>query len=147
MIRYILDTNIVTLFQQKNTRIIQRILSVEPSSIFITVVTFQEQLEGRLKQINGNSQKLERLASAYRDLRILRDFYSSINLLDFDQAACDCFQNLRKQKINIGTHDLRIASIALVNEAIVVTQNLRDFEKVPDLRIEDWTIILIEEND
>ncbi|MBD2136937.1 type II toxin-antitoxin system VapC family toxin [Anabaena sp. FACHB-1237] len=136
---YILDTNIVTLFQHKNTLITQRIWSIQPSSIFITVVTFQEQLEGRLKQVNSNSQKTEKLISAYRDLRNLRDFYSSVNLLDFNEGACEYFKKLRQQKINTGTQDLRIAAIALVNNAILVTQNSQDFNKVPDLKMEDWS--------
>ncbi|MFM5999340.1 MAG: type II toxin-antitoxin system VapC family toxin [Dolichospermum sp.] len=137
---YILDTNIVTLFQHKNTLIIQRIWSIQPSSIFITVVTFQEQLSGRLKQVNSNSQKTEKLISAYRDLRNLRDFYSSVNLLDFNEGACEYFKKLRQQRINIGTQDLRIAAIALVKNAILVTQNYQDFIKVPDLKMEDWTV-------
>ncbi|MBU7582734.1 MAG: hypothetical protein KAF91_07460 [Nostoc sp. TH1S01] len=44
------------------------------------------------------------------------------------------------QKINIGTQDLRIAAIALANNAIVVTRNHKDFSKIPDLSLEDWTI-------
>ncbi|MFM6912535.1 MAG: type II toxin-antitoxin system VapC family toxin, partial [Dolichospermum sp.] len=120
--------------------IIQRIWSIQPSSIFITVVTFQEQLSGRLKQVNSNSQKTEKLISAYRDLRNLRDFYSSVNLLDFNEGACEYFKKLRQQRINIGTQDLRIAAIALVKNAILVTQNYQDFIKVPDLKMEDWTV-------
>jgi tRNA(fMet)-specific endonuclease VapC len=45
---------------------------------------------------------------------------------------------LVKSKIRIGTMDLKIASIALANDATVLTCNARDFGKVPNLRIEDW---------
>ena len=48
------------------------------------------------------------------------------------------FDDLRKQKVTIGRSDLKIASIALVNDAIVLTANLRDFERVPGLKIENW---------
>ncbi|MFM6281558.1 MAG: type II toxin-antitoxin system VapC family toxin, partial [Dolichospermum sp.] len=81
-----------------------------------------------------------KLISAYRDLRNLRDFYSSVNLLDFNEGACEYFKKLRQQRINIGTQDLRIAAIALVKNAILVTQNYQDFIKVPDLKMEDWTV-------
>ena len=60
--------------------------------------------------------------------------------MEFNQAACESYQKLRQQKINSGSQDLRIAAIALVNQAIVVTQNYKDFIKVPNLSIEDWTL-------
>jgi tRNA(fMet)-specific endonuclease VapC len=39
---------------------------------------------------------------------------------------------------HIGTHDLKIAPIALVNDATLLSANLRDFEQVPGLRVENW---------
>lgn len=62
-----------------------------------------------------------------------------MNLLEFDNAAYTFYQNLRLQKIKIGTQDLRIAAIALAHNAIVVTRNHKDFSKIPDLSLEDWT--------
>jgi tRNA(fMet)-specific endonuclease VapC len=56
----------------------------------------------------------------------------------FDDRAADKFTNLRQQRIRIGTMDLKIASIALVNDALLVTSNLSDFALVPALRCEDW---------
>lgn len=61
-------------------------------------------------------------------------------MLDFDQLAHDCYKELIRQKIRIGTRDLRIAAITLSRNAILVTRNSKDFSKVPNLRIEDWTI-------
>ncbi|MEH2465892.1 MAG: type II toxin-antitoxin system VapC family toxin [Nostoc sp.] len=63
-----------------------------------------------------------------------------MNLLDFDDAAYSCYQSLRQQKIQIGTQDLRIAAIALAKGAILVTGNQRDFSKVPNLCLQDWTM-------
>ncbi|WP_414623214.1 type II toxin-antitoxin system VapC family toxin [Calothrix sp. CCY 0018] len=51
-----------------------------------------------------------------------------------------------RQKIRIGTQDLRIASIVISNDGILVTRNQRDFSRVPDLQFEDWTVALPEEN-
>jgi tRNA(fMet)-specific endonuclease VapC len=42
-------------------------------------------------------------------------------------------------KLNVGKNDLRIASIAQVNNAIVVKRNVRDFNRIPGLQIEDWS--------
>jgi tRNA(fMet)-specific endonuclease VapC len=71
-------------------------------------------------------------------LSILRDF-SQMNLLPYDERTHSQFLSLSRQRIRIGTLDLRIASIALAHGATVVTRNLRHFRQVPDLRVEDWT--------
>ena len=139
---YILDTNTVTLLQYENNQIIQRIRAVGNSSIFVTTITLEEQLKGRLAIINkcNSNKNLQGLASAHRNLKLTQNFFCSVNLLEFNQAACESYQKLRQQKINSGSQDLRIAAIALVNQAIVVTQNDKDFIKVPNLSIEDWTL-------
>ena len=139
---YILDTNTVTLLQYENNQIIQRIRAVGNSSIFVTTITLEEQLKGRLAIINkcNSNKNLQGLASAHRNLKLTQNFFCSVNLLEFNQAACESYQKLRQQKINSGSQDLRIAAIALVNQAIVVTQNYKDFITVPNLSIEDWTL-------
>ena len=139
---YILDTNTVTLLQYENNQIIQRIRAVGNSSIFVTTITLEEQLKGRLAIINkcNSNKNLQGLASAHRNLKLTQNFFCSVNLLEFNQEACESYQKLRQQKINSGSQDLRIAAIALVNQAIVVTQNYKDFIKVPNLSIEDWTL-------
>jgi tRNA(fMet)-specific endonuclease VapC len=45
---------------------------------------------------------------------------------------------LRERKSRLGTLDLKIAAIALVNDTLLLTANLRDFERAPQLRIENW---------
>ena len=49
------------------------------------------------------------------------------------------FDALRQQKLNIRSNDLRIAAVALENNATVVTRNFQDFKQVPGLIIEDWS--------
>lgn len=139
MSRYIIDTNIVTLSQHGNSNIAQRAKVVGIDNIFITTVTLEEQLKGRLKIIHNCATKPELLPRAYQNLLTTQRYFCQMNLLDFNDAACECFKKLRQQKINIGL-DLRIAAIALVNDAILVTQNYKYFIKVPDLKMEDWTV-------
>ncbi|MBD2144242.1 PIN domain-containing protein [Sphaerospermopsis sp. FACHB-1194] len=140
MSRYILDTNIVTLSQHGNSNIAQRAKVVGIDNIFITTVTLEEQLKGRLKIIHNCATKPELLPRAYQNLLTTQRYFCQMKLLDFNEGACECFKKLRQQKINIGTQDLRIAAIALFNDAILVTQNYQDFIKVPDLKMEDWTV-------
>ena len=67
-------------------------------------------------------------------------FYLTIQVLPYDAAAVAEFERLRRNKIRVGTQDLRIASIALSKNATVVTRNIRDFGRVPGLKIMDWSV-------
>ncbi len=80
------------------------------------------------------------MVTAYALLKETFNRLSQANILDFDEAAFDSYNELLKQKIRVGTQDLRIAAIALSVNATVVTRNRRDFEKVPKLKIPDWSI-------
>ncbi len=76
--------------------------------------------------------------------RLLKETFNRLcqaNILDFDEAAFNIYNELLKQKIRIGTQDLRIAAIALSLNSTVVTRNLKDFEKVPNLKVVDWSIL------
>jgi hypothetical protein len=59
-------------------------------------------------------------------------------ILPFDVLAADKFNSRRAQQVRVSTMDLKIASIALVHDATLLTSNVRNFERVPGLRVEDW---------
>ena len=65
--------------------------------------------------------------------------FREIKVLDFDDTAAETFKQLRNHKICIGTMDLKIAAIAIANDAILMSRNIRDFGQVPNLVFEDWT--------
>jgi tRNA(fMet)-specific endonuclease VapC len=103
------------------------------------IVSYEEQIRGWLKIVSRSASDFEQLTFGYGKLNETLDFYRSKTVLDFNAAAVGQFQTLLQQKIRTGTQDLRIAAIALSVGGIVVTRNQRDFQRVPGLRIEDWS--------
>jgi tRNA(fMet)-specific endonuclease VapC len=83
---------------------------------------------------------VDQQVSGYRRLEIMLSFYCRTPLLPFDENAVATFQQLWLNRPRIGTMDLKIAAIALVNDATLLTRNQKDFAKVPGLRVEDWSI-------
>jgi tRNA(fMet)-specific endonuclease VapC len=59
-------------------------------------------------------------------------------IIRWGEPAADEFKRLRKLRVRIGTQDLKIASIAITSDALLLSANLRDFQRVPGLRVEDW---------
>ena len=104
----------------------------------MTIVTAEEQLRGWLKLIRRATSR-DRQISAYQGLRISLGYFGSVRLLDFDSAAAAQFEELREQKIRIGTRDLRIGATVLAREGVLLTRNRRDFIRIPGLVIEDWS--------
>jgi tRNA(fMet)-specific endonuclease VapC len=138
---WILDTDHVSLFQRGHPQIVKRLAEVAPTDISITVITLEEQIRGRFNMIRRAASSSE-LTLAYRNLHTTFNSLKTFEVMDFSPAASSIYSFLLKQKIKIGTQDLRIAAIALSINGILVTRNQRDFAKVPNLAIEDWSIIV-----
>lgn len=136
---WILDTDTLTLFQNQHPLIKQRINQVNSQDIAVTVITVEEQMRGWLDAIRQSSEA-ERIRWGYLGLRQGVQFLNIIRILDFDGKAMNYYTDLKRQKIRIGTQDLRIASIAISNNGILVTRNQRDFSRIPGLQLEDWTV-------
>jgi tRNA(fMet)-specific endonuclease VapC len=80
----------------------------------------------------------EQLERAYRRLADAVRFFADLQIINFSRAALSRHDALVALKLNIGKMDIRIAAIVLEAGATLVTRNLRDFRRVPDLVIEDW---------
>lgn len=138
----VLDTDIVTLILwdpgDVGERLVNRIDSTA-DDICVAIVGVEEQLRGWLSWIAGAKSE-SRLIEGYSRLNRFLDHLDRFDeILDFDSAAAGIFNQLRRKRIRIGTMDLRIAAIALANDALLISRNLVDFQKVPGLRIEDWS--------
>ena len=136
---WILDTDTLTLFQNRNLRIVQRLKQINFEQVAVTTVTVEEQMRGWLDAIRQSSEP-QRLVWGYLGLRRGIEFFNTIRILDFDQNVSESYKELKQAKIRVGTQDLRIAAITISNDATLVTRNLRDFSRIPNLKFEDWTL-------
>ena len=81
------------------------------------------------------------LEEAYRELGELFAFFSGFHIANIDDITVERFQELKLAKSRVGTMDLKIAAIALAHNALLLTANRRDFEKIPNLRFENWLTV------
>jgi tRNA(fMet)-specific endonuclease VapC len=135
---WILDTDHVSLFQHGHSNIHKRINEVNSEKIAVTIITFEEQVRGRFNIIR-QAESLDKLVTAYSRLQATLIYFNNINLIPFNQDAVNKYLAFLNQRIRIGTQDLKIAAIAMANNAILVTRNHRDFSRIPGLELEDWS--------
>ena len=102
-----------------------------------TAVNLEEQLRGWLAVIHRR-QKTHDQVHGYDRLLGVFDYAQFFRRLRFDESAADEYERLRGFRIRVGPMDLKIASIALVHRARLLSNNLRDFRRVPGLRVESW---------
>lgn len=138
MIRFILDTDHISLYQRGNSVVCKRVNSTPTIQLVVTIISFEEQVAGRFIQIQ-RARSLPELVSAYNLLQEALNYFTKQQVLPFNETAALYFQRLQQQRLRVGTQDLRIAAIALANQYTVVTRNRRDFERVPGLPVEDWS--------
>ena len=105
--------------------------------VALPVVSVEEQLRGWLKQVRQPFDVEKQIYPYDRLLRLLQTL-AEWELIRWSQPAAELFKQYRKQRIRIGTQDLKIASIAVTNDALLLSANLRDFNQVSGLRAEDW---------
>lgn len=116
-----------------------RLKQQDESPFFVTIVSFQEQIQGWNAYI-ARAKNKDVVAQVYLKLeRILSDF-ARAQVLPGTSASADVFNELRRQRVRVGTMDLRIGAIAIAGVMTGLTRNSLDFEKIPKLTIEDWTV-------
>jgi tRNA(fMet)-specific endonuclease VapC len=132
---YLLDTDILSnlLRRSPSITLITQLATVPPEKQFTSSITLGELVYGayRLKERTGIL--LQRLDDS---------LLPNLPVLPFDAAAARRYGEIRaeleRRGTPIGDADIRIASIALDRDLTVVTANVRHFEKVPGLAVENW---------
>jgi tRNA(fMet)-specific endonuclease VapC len=102
-----------------------------------TIVCLEEQLRGWLAAIKRKPD-VSHQVDVYHRLEELWEFFGAWKILPFDERAADFFKKLRKERLRIGSQDLKIGAIALTWDALLLSANLRDFRQIPGLRLENW---------
>ena len=139
---YILDTDYLSLLENGHLKSLERLSEIEPDGVAITAITVEERVQGWLSAIRRASApaQADRLIWAYVGLRQTVRYVNGFTILDWTEAASLKFTQLRGAGVRIGTQDLRIAAVVLSVDAVLVTRNQKDFDRVPGLVIEDWSI-------
>lgn len=135
---YILDTDHATLYQQGHPAIEKRLNTLAPDQIATTIVSYEEQISGRLAVLRRARSQAERMRAFYWLGETLQ-FFCRIPVLPFDESAASTFDQLATRKLRIGTQDLLIAAIVIAHQETLLTRNLRDFRQIPGLSLEDWS--------
>ena len=114
-----------------------RMRATEDSFFATTIVSAEEQMRGWLAKIHA-AKDPEQQVAWYEQLAWLIEFLADWQIIVFDQQAAAEFKRLQRLRLRIGTFDLKIAAIARVHDALLLTGNQRDFGQVPGLTVESW---------
>ncbi|MDA3810895.1 MAG: PIN domain-containing protein [Spirochaetaceae bacterium] len=130
---YYLDANICIYFLKGKNKILKdKILSMNPNEIKIPSIVRAELLYGveKSQRIEENREKV-------------LQFLFPIETIAFNEPEADIYSKIRvqleKNRNIIGPNDLIIASTVLANDGILITNNVKEFNRVDKLQIEDWT--------
>jgi tRNA(fMet)-specific endonuclease VapC len=129
--RYLLDTNIcIYLINKRPAKILERFHRVELGDIGVSSVTVAELAYGVAK------------SGSDRNRAALEGFLLPLEIADFDQMAAWKFGEIRSALERagrpIGPYDMQIAAHTLALGCTVVTNNMREFQRVPGLKTENW---------
>lgn len=131
MLKYMLDTNIVIYVIKKRPIQALEVFNRHAGLMCISSITFAELLHG-----------VEQSEKPEHNLRQVEDFVSRLEVLDYNKKAAahygDIRADLERKGMTIGVNDLHIAGHARSEAMVLVTNNLREFDRVAGLRLDNW---------
>ena len=131
MLKYMLDTNTVIYVIKRRPIDILESFNSHAAQMCISSITLAELLHG-----------VEKSALAEHNLRQVEDFVSRLEVLGYGSKAAALYGNIRAEQERkgtpIGVNDLHVAGHARSEGLILVTNNLREFDRVEALRLENW---------
>lgn len=131
MIQFLLDTNIVIYVIKHRPIEVLATFNQNANRMAISSITFAELIHG--------AEKSSKPAQNYT---VIEDFCSRLEVLQYTTKAAQHYGSIRaaleKTGQPIGVNDIHIASHARSEGLVLVTNNMREFERVPALRLENW---------
>jgi tRNA(fMet)-specific endonuclease VapC len=113
--------------------LIQRLTSYNPGDVGVSSITIAELAYGAQK----SSQTQKNMAA-------LEQFLLSLEIADFDQQASMIYgaihAKLEQEGNRIGSMDMLISAHALRLKVTLVTNNIKEFQRIPSLELEDWMV-------
>jgi tRNA(fMet)-specific endonuclease VapC len=139
---WLLDTDIVS-FSLADDLLVNQRLATAGNNAVVSIITVHEVFNGWVARINS-AKTIDETIFLYGKLSKALTLFRKVRVLDFDENAAEQLTLLLQQHPNLNKSklqkDMRIAAIALANNATVVTRNQRDFSLVPGLTLIDWSI-------
>jgi len=120
---------------ERSVRLRSLLAAATGELIGTTVVNVEEQMKGWIASV-AKERQVRRQMSAYRELARLLTFLQPYYVALLTDLAVDLFEQYGG--IRIGASDRKIGAITIANNAILLTANRRDFEKIPGLQFENW---------
>jgi tRNA(fMet)-specific endonuclease VapC len=133
-----MDTDIASLFQRGHATVCAAAANHALNEVGITVLTVEEQLSGWHRELRKPKDP-PALAAVYQRMADTVRFYTTLPIVSLTEPAIIRYEDLKLLKLKVGKTDLRIGAIVLEHRAVLVTRNLRDFQQIPGLQIEDWS--------
>ena len=132
--KWLLDTNVcIAVIRQRPESALRRLRGKQVGQVGLSTITLAELEFGAAK-----SQQPARARAA------LREFLLPLEVVTFDEAAAEAYGTVRaameKKGRPIGPLDTLIAAHALALGTVLVTNNTREFRRVPGLSVEDWSL-------
>lgn len=134
------DTDVLTEILLGDAAYVRRAAALPPNEQAVPVLVVEEILRGRLngiRQAEGGKGRVS-VERAYQLFEQTLHDIREVIILPYTPEAEAVFQQWRRQKLRLPTHDLRIAAICVTRPARLISRNRRDFERVPGLLVEFW---------
>ena len=133
MLKYLLDTNIVIYVLKRRPKEVLEIFNTNASRMAISSITLSELLYGAEKSANVD-----------KNLEAIEEFISHLEVLPYNAKASQHYGQIKaaleKKGEIIGENDIHIAAHAISQGLILVSNNLREFKRVPNLALENWVL-------